>query len=144
MVGVFGDEKLRHRRLGRQPALYQPRRRGRLHHPVFAGSAGIFGPTHDKHAELGRDDVEAFADILANPMQRALAARAGMIVNVDHHLEARQMRLAAGIVSAAGSVEAYASASIRGRFAADLKYSTGRAHANVSVSGSLKEPRFSR
>ena len=32
MIGVFGDENLRHRRLGRQSALDQPRRRGRLHH----------------------------------------------------------------------------------------------------------------
>ena len=92
MIGVFGDENLRHRRLGRQPALDQPRRCGRLHHPVLAGSAGIFGPTHNQHAELGRDDIESFADILANPMQRVAAARASMIVDVDHHLDARQMR----------------------------------------------------
>lgn len=71
MIGVFGDETLRHRRLGRQPALDQPCRRDRLHHPVLAGPTGIFGPTHDKHAELGRDDVESFAHILANPRQHA-------------------------------------------------------------------------
>jgi len=91
MIGVFGDENLRHRRLGRQPTLNQPRRRCRLHNSALAGPTGIFGPTHNKHAELGRDDVESFADILANPMQCVAAAWAGMIVDVDHHLNARQM-----------------------------------------------------
>ena len=70
MIRVFGDENLRHRRLGWQPALNQPRRRGRLHHPVLASPAGIFGPTHNKHAELSRDDVKSFTDILAKTPTR--------------------------------------------------------------------------
>lgn len=89
------------RTLGRQPALDQPRRRSRLHHPVLAGSTRIFGSTHNKHAELGRDDIESFADILANPMQRIAAARADMVVDVDHHLDARQMGRQRSTVDAA-------------------------------------------
>jgi hypothetical protein len=30
--------------------------------------------------------------VLANPVQRALAARASMLLDIDHHLDARQMR----------------------------------------------------
>ena len=92
MIGVFGDENLRHRRLGRQSALDQPRRRGRLHHHVLASPAGVFGPANHQHAELRRHDVEPFAGVLADPMQRVAAARAGVVIDIDHHLDARQMR----------------------------------------------------
>ena len=68
----------------------------------------------------------------------------GSFVHNSNGTQLKQMRLTAGIVSAAGSAEADANANIRGRFGADLKYSTGQAHANVAVSGSLKQPRFSR
>jgi transposase len=35
----------------------KPCRRRRLHHHTFAAPAGVFGPTHDQHAKLGRHDV---------------------------------------------------------------------------------------
>ena len=54
MIGVLGDEHVRDRRLGRQAALDQPRRGRRLDDDVLAGAAGVFGPTHDQHAELRR------------------------------------------------------------------------------------------
>ena len=92
MIGIFGDEDLRDRRLGRQSALDQPCRRGRLHHHVLASPAGIFGSANDKHAELRRHDVEPLARILADPMQRLAAARASAVFDIDHHLDARQMR----------------------------------------------------
>ena len=101
VIGVLGDQHLRDRRLGRQSALDQPRRRGRLHHHVLAGPAGIFGPAHDQHAELRRHDVEPLAAILADPMQRVAAARAGVVLDVDHHLDARQMRRQRSAVHAA-------------------------------------------
>ena len=92
VIGVFGDQHLGDRRLGRQAALDQPRRRGRLHHHVLAGPAGVFGPAHDQHPELRRHDVEPLAHVLADPMQRVPAAGAGVVVDIDHHLDARQMR----------------------------------------------------
>jgi len=92
VIGVFGDQDLGDRRLGRQAAFDQSSRRRRLHHDVLACPAGVFGPTHDQDPELGRHDVESLASVLADAMQRALAARAGMIIDVDHHLDARQMR----------------------------------------------------
>ena len=69
VIGVFGDQHLGDRRLGRQAALDQPRRRGRLHDNVLASPAGIFGPAHDEHAELRRHDVEPLAHVLADPVQ---------------------------------------------------------------------------
>jgi hypothetical protein len=92
VIGIFGHEHLRDRRLGRQSAFDQPRRRWRLHHHVLARPAGIFGSPHDDHAELRRYDVEPLAGILADPMKRIAAAPAGMVIDIDHDLHARQMR----------------------------------------------------
>ena len=91
MVGIFGDQHLGDGRLGRQATLDQARRCWRLHHDVLAGPAGIFGPAHHQHAELRRHDVEPLAHILADPVQVIPAARAGLVVEIDGHLDARQM-----------------------------------------------------
>ena len=92
VIGVFGDQDLRHRGLGRQSALDQSGRCGCLHHHVLARPASILGAANDQHPELRRHDVEPLARILADPMQRVAAARTGMVVDVDHHLDARQVR----------------------------------------------------
>jgi hypothetical protein len=91
VIGVLGDEDMRHRRLGRQPALDQSRRRGSLYHHFLASPTGILGPAHHEHVQLRRDDVEPFAAILTDPVQRVTAARTSVILNVDHHLDAWQM-----------------------------------------------------
>ena len=75
VVGIFRHQHLGDRRLGRQAAFDQPRRRRRLHHDVFAGPAGVFGSAHHQHPELGRHDVEPLGDILADPMQLILSSR---------------------------------------------------------------------
>jgi retron-type reverse transcriptase len=49
VIGIFGDEDLRYRRLGRQSALDQPRRRRRLKHDVFPSPAGVFGVANHQH-----------------------------------------------------------------------------------------------
>ena len=95
MIGVFGDQHVSDRRLGRQAALDQSRRRGRLDDHVLAGAAGVFGPAHDQHAELHGDDVELLADLFADAVQFAAAARAGLALDVDGRLDLRQMRQAA-------------------------------------------------
>ena len=92
MIGVFGDQHVGDGRLGRQAALDQPRRRRRLDDDVLAGAAGVFGPAHHQHPELRGNDVELFAHVLADPVQRAPAARAGLVLDVDDRLDARQMR----------------------------------------------------
>ena len=91
VIGIFGDEHVGDRRLGRQAALDQPRRRRRLDDDVLASAAGVFGPAHDQHPELGGHDIELLADVLADPMQLAAAAWAGLVLDVDDRLDARQM-----------------------------------------------------
>ena len=101
MVGVFGDEHMGDRRLGRQAALDQSRRSRRLHHGALAGPAGVFGTARHQHAELRRHDIEPLGDIFADPVQPALAAGAGLVVDVDDRLDARQMRGQRAAVTAA-------------------------------------------
>ena len=64
---------------------------GRLHHHVLASPAGIFGSPDHQNPELGRDDVEPLGAILADHVQQAAAAGAGPILNIDHHLDTRQV-----------------------------------------------------
>ena len=92
VIGIFGDQHLGDGRLGRQSALDQPRRRRRLHDLVLAGSAGVFGPPRDDHPELRRHHVEPLAPVLADPVQIAPAAGAGLVVDIDDDLDPRQMR----------------------------------------------------
>ena len=92
VVGIFGHEHLGDGGVGRQPALDQPRRRRRLHHHLLAGAAGVFGPAHHQDPELGRHDVEALGDVLADAVQGAGAARAGRALDIDDGLDPRQVR----------------------------------------------------
>ena len=91
MVGVLGDEHLGDGCVGRQAALDQPGRRGRLHHDVLARPAGIAGPADHHDLDLGRHDVEPFGDVLTDPVQRAGATGADPALDVDHALDPRQM-----------------------------------------------------
>jgi len=75
----------------RQTAFDQPGGRRGLHDDVLAGSAGVFGPTHDDDAQLCRHDVEPLTDVFADPMKTVSAARAAMVLDVDNHLSARQV-----------------------------------------------------
>lgn len=92
VIRVFGDQHLGDRRLGRQPALDQAGRRRCLDDDILAGATGVFGPAHDNHAQLRRHDVEPLTDVFTDPMKSVAAARAGMVRNVDDHLDARQVR----------------------------------------------------
>jgi hypothetical protein len=91
MIGELGDEDMGDRRLGGQAALDQPRRGRRLDHDVLANATPILRTPHHQHTELGRHDVEAFGDVLADAMQRPRAARANRARHVDHRLDPRQM-----------------------------------------------------
>lgn len=92
VIGVLGHQDLGDRRLGWQSTFDQSRRCGCLHYALLASPAGVLGPAHDQHAELRWDDVEPFTHVLADPVQHIAAARAGMILDVDYHLDARQVR----------------------------------------------------
>ena len=91
VVGIFGDQYMRDQCLGGNAALDQPLRRRRLHHIAGAGLAGIFGAARHDYPELGRDDVEPFRGVLADPLLEAAAACAGLVGHIDDDLFTRQM-----------------------------------------------------
>lgn len=92
MIGIFGHQNLGDGCLRRQSALDQPGRSVGLPDAVFTNAAGVFGTPGDGNAELRRHHVQPRALVLADPVQLALAAGAGLIVDVDDDLDPRQMR----------------------------------------------------
>ena len=91
VVGVLAYQDMGHQRFGGQPALDQSRWCWRLDHRALARPAAVLGPAGDDHPERGRDHVEALRDLFADPMHRAVAARAGRALRLDHHLVPRQV-----------------------------------------------------
>jgi hypothetical protein len=91
VVGILGDQHMGDHRFGRQPALDQPLRRGRLHHAIRAGPARIFGTMRHDHPELRRDDVEPPGRILADDVHRGAAAGTAGVFRRDRHVDMRQM-----------------------------------------------------
>jgi hypothetical protein len=89
MVGVLGDDHLRHQRLGRQAALDQPLRRRHLGDLALAGAAGILEPPRDDHLELRRHHVQPLRGVLADADLQPAAAGAALVGDVEHHLFAR-------------------------------------------------------
>jgi hypothetical protein len=74
----------------------------------------------------------------------AFAELTGSFVREGGRTQLRQVRIAAGPVSAGGSADIDAGKNISGHFAVELKSPVAQARANFAVSGPLKEPRFSR
>jgi hypothetical protein len=68
----------------------------------------------------------------------------GSFVRDGSRTQLRQVRLAAGPVSAGGNLDVDAGKNISGRFAVELKSPVAQARANLAISGTLREPRFSR
>jgi len=91
VVGVFVDYDVGDRCFRRQPALDQTRRRRGLHHHLLAGPAAVLGPADHQGSEGRRDDVQSFGDVLADPVQRPGAAGAGLVLDVDHLFDPRQV-----------------------------------------------------
>jgi hypothetical protein len=92
MVGIFGHQNLSDGGLGRHAALDQARWRRCLHDAILAFAARIFRSPGDEYPELRRHDVQPFALVLADPVEFALAAGTGLVVDVDDDLNPRQMR----------------------------------------------------
>ena len=104
MIGIFGNQNLRHRGLRRQAAFDQSSRCRHLDHHVLAGPAAVFGPAQNQHPELGWDDVEPLGDILADPVQNSMAAGTDLVADIDDRLDARQMsRQRTPVAAALGS-----------------------------------------
>jgi hypothetical protein len=101
MIGIFGHQNLGDGCLRRQSALDQPGRSLGLQDAIFAGSASVFGTSGDDNAELRRHHVQPLALVFADPVQFALAAGAGLVVDIDDDLDPRQMhRQRSAIVAA--------------------------------------------
>jgi hypothetical protein len=62
-----------------------------LEDSFLAGAARAFRPAPYDHAQLSRHDVEPCAHIRADSMQAVPAAGAGAILDIDDHLDARQL-----------------------------------------------------
>src|SRR6516225_829532 len=56
-----------------------------------AGAATVFGTANTQHPKLCRHEVEHLADRLADDMERAAAAGADALINIDGDIFARQM-----------------------------------------------------
>ncbi len=86
------DQDLRDQRLGRHPAIDRPIRRRRLDDGALAGAAAIARPADHLHPVLRRDDVKHLRPVFADDVQRPAAAGAGLVLDVDHDLDPRQVR----------------------------------------------------
>lgn len=103
MIGILGDQHLRDQRFGGDAAFDDPCRGRGLHDRVLARAAAIAGTTGDQDAEGGGHDIEALGDILADLVERAAAAGAGLILDVDDLLDPFEMggqRTAVGLARA--------------------------------------------
>lgn len=92
---------MRQQRLGRQAAGDDPCRRGRLLHTLSATAAGIARADGHANPELGGHHVEPLGPVLADPVHLAPAAGAGAVGDVDHLLDALQVRRQRAAVAAA-------------------------------------------
>ena len=91
-IGVLGHQHVREQRLGRHPAGDRPLRCGGLHHRLLAGPAAVAGSADHLHPQLGGDDVEHLARVLADHVQGPAAAGAALVLDVDQDLDPRQVR----------------------------------------------------
>jgi hypothetical protein len=92
MIGVLAHQHLRQQRLGRHPAGDRPLRGGSLHDCLLTGPAAVARATDHLHPQLGGDDVEHLARVLADQVQALAAAGAALVLDVDQDLDPRQVR----------------------------------------------------
>ena len=92
MVSVFGDEHVPDRCLRWNTASDQPRWRRSLDYDLLARPARVLATARHQHAEASGQNVQAFGDVLTDPVQACLAAGACLVVDLDHRLNAWQMR----------------------------------------------------
>jgi hypothetical protein len=91
-VGVLGHQHVREERRGRHPAGDRPLRSRCLHHRFLAGPAAVAGSADHLHPQLGGDEVEHLAPVLADCVQGPAAAGAALVLHVDQDLDPRQVR----------------------------------------------------
>lgn len=92
MVAVFVDQHMGQQCLGRHAGVDWPLGSRPLHHGFCAGPATIPWPAGHPDPEVGRNVIQHLAAVFADQMQRATTARAGLVIDIDHLLDARQFR----------------------------------------------------
>jgi len=91
MIAELGDDDLGDQRLGRQAARHDMLGGVGLHDRARAAAASVFGAARDQNAQLRRDHVQPFADVLADPGHLAAAARALPAPGLDDPFHSGQM-----------------------------------------------------
>ena len=89
--GELRDHHVAHEGRRRHAAFNQARQHFRLDHAISAAAAAVFGTDRAQHAQERRDHVQHLADVLADLVKLALAARAGRHLRLQDLLTARQM-----------------------------------------------------
>src|ERR1700692_4830085 len=85
--------------LGRHPAIKRPLRRRCHDNGAFTGAAGIARAARHPDPQLRRDDIELLGAQLADGMQHATAARAGIVSDIDDNFITWQMRWQGAVVT---------------------------------------------
>jgi len=91
VVSIFVDQHVRHQRFGRQAGVNRPLRRWRLHDGAFARPAAIARAADHLNAYLCRDVIKHLGAVFANCVQWRAATGAGLVGDIDHNLDPRQM-----------------------------------------------------
>src|SRR5580693_862405 len=91
MPGEFRDGDMCHQRCRWQSTVDWARRRRGLHHGGLTGAAAVFRPADAFDPDDRRHDVQHLTDVVADPMQSALAARTNVTLRLDDDIFARQM-----------------------------------------------------
>ena len=91
VIGIFGHQHMRHGRfsVGMPPSISRDGA-GACTTTSSQGGTRIWSMRH-QDPELRRHDIQPFGDVFADPVQNAIAARAGLVLDVDGRLDARQM-----------------------------------------------------
>ncbi len=82
---------MRDQRFRRHAAIDRPLGRGRLHHSALAGAAAIAWTTYHLHSQLGRNQIEHLAAVVADHMQCAATAGTCLVLDIDDDLVTRQV-----------------------------------------------------
>jgi hypothetical protein len=91
MIAEFVDQDLGEQSLGGHAAVDRARGRRCLHHGFLAGATSVTRPADHPDPDLGGNVVQHLGAIFADQMQCAAAAGTGLVLDIDHLLDARQL-----------------------------------------------------
>ena len=92
MIAVLGHQHLSQQSLGRYAAGQRPLGCRRLHYGALATAAPITRTADHLDLVQRGNDVEHLGDVLADHMHRTAAAWAALVLDIEDHLDPRQMR----------------------------------------------------